>query len=94
MRLDIVVVGGPEEVVGYKLAGISRVYPLGTEGLKEGLKKEKSLIFMTGKAREALEEDIADISRDSIIFTIPEKGKPYTRVGDIIRDTIGFDLRK
>ena len=94
MKMPVVVVGTAEEIVGYKLAGVSRAYDIKDKETAGKLKKERSLVFLSRHASESLEGDMDEIQKNSIVFEIPQRGVPYTRVGDIIRDTIGFDLRR
>ena len=92
MRREIVVIGAREEIVGYKIAGISNVIDMETDDLKDKIPETDCIIFLTHNAHEKHGLQLRD--KKNIVFEIPQKGIPYTRVGDIIRDTIGFDLRK
>ncbi|MBU0762089.1 MAG: hypothetical protein KKD39_03625 [Candidatus Altiarchaeota archaeon] len=94
MKHDIVVVGEEDEVVGYRLAGVSKAYTPSTENLKDKLMDGKNIIFITRKAKAALKEDIDEVYRKAIVQEIPEWNKPYGMVAEIIKDTVGFDLRK
>lgn len=94
MKMQIAVVGSKQEVLGYRLAGIKRAWDIGDENLLGKLSKEQSIIFATKKAMKTISPIMSSIHKDSIVFEIPSHELPYELVGEIIRDTIGFDLRK
>ncbi len=94
MKQDIIVVGEEEEIAGYRLAGVSKTYTPNARDLMEKLSDGSSIILITSKAKKALKKQLEGITKKSIIQEIPEWDKPYTAVEDIIRDTVGFDLRK
>lgn len=92
MKREIVVIGAREEIVGYKLAGVQNVIDMEMDDLLGKIPKTDCIIFLTHNAHEKYGLQLR--SKQNIVFEIPQTGIPYTRVGDIIRDTIGFDLRK
>lgn len=94
MKHDIIVVGYADETLGYRLAGVKKTYTPETEALLEKLTEGRNLIFMTQKAKKELAGEIGEISKKSIVQEIPAWNQPYTSVEDIIKDTVGLDLRK
>ncbi len=94
MKMDLVLIGAAEEMLGYRLAGVTEVHDMNEENLGEKLFHRESLIFATHEAMEKLHPLLPEIEKTSLVFEIPQKDMPYTQVGDIIRDTIGFDLRR
>lgn len=92
MKRELIVIGGREEIVGYKLAGVEKVLDMDDEGAVDDVAGSESLIFLTHDAYERYGQRLS--GGKPIVFEMPQKGIPYTRLGDIIRDTIGFDLRK
>jgi V/A-type H+-transporting ATPase subunit F len=94
MKKRIIVVGSREEIGGYKLAGISNVYDVNTPGLADRLIGEDAIIFITEEAEEKLGGSLDRIRGKSIVQKIPSKDGGYIRLRDIMKDTIGFELKK
>ena len=92
MKKKIIVVGGREEAGGYRLAGVSKTYDAGTPGLSEKLAGQDALIFITPDAKARLAADLEKIRAKNIVQEIPSDAAGYSRVRDVIKSTIGFDL--
>ncbi|MFH1056100.1 MAG: V-type ATP synthase subunit F [Candidatus Altiarchaeota archaeon] len=92
MKRKIVVVGDANDIVGFRLAGVSQTYDIGLEGTVDKLPKKDAIIFITKKAKEKLGGQMEMIMRDNIVQEIPSGDGKYTRVRSIIKDTVGFEL--
>jgi vacuolar-type H+-ATPase subunit F/Vma7 len=93
VKKDIVVVGGSRELVGFALAGVSETYSIETPDLADKLLEKESVIFITQEAEVKLADSLEKIKNKSIVQTIPGEGG-YGRLKDIIRSTIGFELKR
>ena len=91
MKRAIVVVGGREEIGGFRLAGVL-AYDMGSPGLIERLAGMDAVILVSETAVRALGEDLERLSAKNIVQRIPEGGSGYKLVRDIIIRTVGFDL--
>ena len=93
MSQPIVVVGGQQEVVGFSLAGVTETINVETPGLADKLMEKEAVIFITQDARRKLADDLEEIRKKSIVQTIPET-VGYSNLDEIIRKTIGFELKR
>jgi vacuolar-type H+-ATPase subunit F/Vma7 len=92
MRREIVVVGGADELAGFRLAGVSQTYDFRMPGLADVLSKKEAVIFLSAEAKERLKADMERITARNIVQEMPSSGG-YKRVRQIIKDTLGFDLK-
>lgn len=87
MKKRVVVVGGRDELPGFRLAGVAGAVDVESPGALEKLMKEDGIILYTGKAKARLPQ-----TQKGIIQEIPETAG-YARIKEIIKNTIGFELR-
>ena len=93
MKKKVVVVGGVDETVGFRLAGVAETYSADAKGLADTLLEKDAIIFITEEAEARLGESLDRIRARNIVQRIPGEGG-YTRLKEIIKSTIGFELRK
>jgi len=94
VKKDVIVVAGAEDLVGFKLAGVSETHLPDEEGLGGLLIEKDALIFITEDAASVLDDDMDGIMEKNIVQLIPSHNTQYDRVADIIKQTIGFDLKR
>ncbi len=93
MKQDLVIIADAETVNGFKLAGVGQafIFDESNNFEKDGIIKLKDkIIFMSAKARSALEDELPSLMEKNIVQEIP--GKDFQGLSDLIRETIGFDL--
>ncbi len=93
MKHEIIFIGQEDEIRGYRLAGAQTYLP-DDPALPQKLIEKECLIFITHKADEKLTPQLRDTLKKQLTQIIPDAEKPYTQIDSLIKNTIGFDLRK
>ncbi len=91
MKLKVAVIGVGEELDGFRLGGVSEAYDARAQGLMDGLKGRDALFLVTADGAKALGPALDELKERSHVLTLPSEG--YMRVGEIIRGTVGVELR-
>jgi len=93
---EIYLIGDELTAAGFRLAGV-KSYVLSEkneEGVFNELKDKKAVLVITQSASQLFGEKIDKLKAKSIVLIIPEKqGEEYLSMKNIIKDTIGFDLK-
>lgn len=92
-------IGVEDEVQGFKLGGLKNVKTVSSDNAQEtlhALSEFKGLIFLTEDAEALLGADANILeSPEQIVHRIARTpGGEYENIDRIVRDTIGFDLKK
>lgn len=90
-------VGGEQPAIGFRLAGIPSyaITDDTADAVYQELKGRKAILIMTQKAARILGERAGKLKSTSMVVTIPEQpDEQYTSVSEIIKNTIGFELKK
>jgi vacuolar-type H+-ATPase subunit F/Vma7 len=94
--MEIYLLGDELTATGFRLAGV-KSYVLSERNREEvfnELKDKKAILVITQSASQMLGERVEKLKAKSLVLVIPEKqGEEYLPVKNIIRDTIGFDLK-
>lgn len=104
--MEICVVGDPDTVTGFKLAGIKEGYKVGEAsealGILRDLIKEKDmgLIIVTERIGEELREEIKAMTEGKvtpIIVEIPDKGGPIEKkidpIKELVKRAVGIEIK-
>lgn len=96
---NIIYVGGQDDAYGLRLSGLKNIRVLSPENedrIFEELAGFRGLVLLSGKTADALGEKKKMLdSPERIVHVIPEKeGDEYATIGEIVKQTIGFDLQK
>ncbi len=91
MKREVIVVGSGEEAAGFRLAGVGETHEPSEEGLADKLTGREAVILVSEDGEKALESRMDDIRSTSVVQRIPSEA--YNGLGDIVKNTIGFELR-
>ena len=99
MRMDVSVAvsGVGEELVGYRLAGVSEIVNIENKNpdeAYEALSGKAGVILITKRAAENLGGKTEKLRQRGIVLVLPEAGEEDANIKKLIRDTVGFDLKK
>lgn len=94
---DIYLVGDEGAMTGFRLAGLDKTYSINEGNVDEvydSLKDKDAVIMLTYSASTLLGDRVDKLRKRSFLLTIPDRpGEKYTTVRNLIKDTVGFDLR-
>jgi len=93
---EVILIGDEDTVAGFNLTGLKRTYTLNNDNLNEIYGKvvgSNSLILLSLKASELLADRIDELRETSLVQIIPPKDEDYNTINEIIKDTIGFNLK-
>jgi len=89
----VVALGGRDMVAMMRLAGVREAYVVDAESagsVYERIRGLDAIYLVTKEAGALLGPRLEEIRAKSIVQVIPETGREYTSVKEIIKDTIGF----
>ncbi|MBD3387738.1 MAG: hypothetical protein GF416_01705 [Candidatus Altiarchaeales archaeon] len=92
LRKEVIVVSKEEELSGFRLAGVSEVIDYRDDGLVERLMGKEAIILISHEALEKIGGKVAQLREKSIVQEMPGEGE-YTRLNEIIKNTVGFELK-
>lgn len=92
MKTEIVVVGDPDTVYGFRLAGVDNTFVLieGDEAPPALVGMRDKLILASDAALKVLGDEADTLRNNNTVQEIPGKG--YQGLNKIIKDTVGFDI--
>lgn len=93
MIKEVTLVGSKQDIAAYRLAGVVNSIDVEEDDLPDKVKGCEGLVFLTPDADARLKDKYGDLGEDLIIAKIPYPGE-YNRINEIIKDTIGFELRR
>lgn len=97
MEAPVSVVGVGEELVGFRLAGVSETIDLkkkDTDEVYERLSEGDRMLIITKKAAEKLGAKTDRLRERNIVLVLPEAGEEGANIQKLIKETVGFDLKR
>jgi len=91
--MRIGVVGDPDVVVGFRLAGLTDVYEV--KSPEQAAKAEIGLIITTERIGEQVRDTISAVKK--VVVEVPDKNGPIVRENDpvkvLVRNAVGVDIK-
>jgi len=95
---SVSVVGEASELAGFRLGGVGKVLAVTSSNIDEVVARAGEaggLVLVTKRAGELVGEKIALIEKNAVTLTLPDSEQDGSaRLRELIRETIGFDVRR